>query len=442
MKAKKVFFNVHSWIGIRLSILFFIVCFSGTLATLSHEMDWLFNPAIRARPQEQLASRNAMMANFRALYPDAKITYWIRHDEPYLCDIMYREENGDLSYVFANPYTGRIQGESNLTVQRYFRDLHYFLFIPFYQIGYFMVLIFAFLLLVSLVTALFFYKKWWRKLFELQTGKGPLVFFRSLHRLVGLWSVPFTLLFSVTGIWYFMERANIAGIRNTANPVVPKVETILDLGKKSDARKVDLSCTIDYDTAVALAKREIPNLTVGSITPPRKPNGSIYLSGHSDVPLVRQRANRVYIDPYTYEVTGVQRAEGMGTVMWLNDIADPLHFGYWGGLATKVIWFIMGIGICSLILTGIWIRLKRKALKRKKTKQKVMGAWRYINWSIFVMIVLFMAYMLMERYNASLHAMVVIGQGWTLFLLLAYYIFVHRLDSAVARDLKSVRETK
>ncbi|HBS12889.1 MAG TPA: hypothetical protein DEO36_10170, partial [Flavobacteriaceae bacterium] len=41
---KKFFLKIHSWIGIKLSILFFIVCFSGTLATLSLEMDWLFIP--------------------------------------------------------------------------------------------------------------------------------------------------------------------------------------------------------------------------------------------------------------------------------------------------------------------------------------------------------------------------------------------------------------
>ncbi|SFC23434.1 Uncharacterized iron-regulated membrane protein [Flagellimonas taeanensis] len=430
MKAKKVFFNIHSWIGIRLSILFFIVCFSGTLATLSHEMDWLFNPNIRAVPQEHLASRNTMVSNFRALYPKSKITYWVRHDEPYLCDIIYREENGKRSYVFANPYTGKIQGESNLTIQRYFRDLHYFLFIPFYQIGYLIVLTFAFLLLISLVTALFFYKKWWRKLFELQTGKGSLVFFRSLHRLVGLWSVPFTLLFSVTGIWYFLERTNVADIRTTANPLIPKV---VPPEGNDNATKLDLSQTVDYDMAIALAKREIPQLSVGSITPPRKPNESIYLTGHSDVPLVRQRANRVYVNPYTYQVIGVQRAEHEGTVMWLNDIADPLHFGYWGGLATKILWFLMGMGICSLILTGIWISLKRQALKRKKVKKKIMGVWRYINWILVSLVICFMGHTLSQQYDVSFQTMTIIGLAWSIFLLLAYYIFVYQLNKVVNR---------
>ena len=105
---------------------------------------------------------------------------------------------------------------------------------------------------------------------------------------------------------------------------------------------------------------------VGDVHPPQSPGEDLYLTGKNDVPLVRQRANRIYINPNTYEVLRVQKADEINTVMWLNDIADPLHFGYWGGLMTKIIWFILGMGISFLILSGIWITLKRKAVKRKK----------------------------------------------------------------------------
>ncbi|HEU5145104.1 MAG TPA: PepSY domain-containing protein, partial [Chryseosolibacter sp.] len=57
--SKDVLFKIHGWVGMKLSILFFIVCFSGTLAVFSHEMDWLINPAMRATPQETFGSRNA-----------------------------------------------------------------------------------------------------------------------------------------------------------------------------------------------------------------------------------------------------------------------------------------------------------------------------------------------------------------------------------------------
>lgn len=426
---KKVFFNIHSWIGIRLSILFFIVCFSGTLATLSHEMDWLFNPASRAAPAGKLASRNLIVQNFSSTYPTAQIEYWMRPDEPYMADILYKLEDGQRSYVFANRYTGEIQGESQVTIQRFFRDLHYYLFIPF-QIGHFTVLAFAFLLFISLGTALLFYKKWWKKLFVLQTGKGLLVFFRSLHRLVGLWSVPFSILFSLTGIWYFIERANISGIGEEVNPRPPASNREVPKGAPPEAR---YAMSLDYDRAVRLAQAQIPGLEVGDLLPPRGADSPIYLTGTSDVPLVRQRANRVYVDPQTYEVVKVQRARDIGAKMWLNDIMDPLHFGSWGGLVTKVIWFVFGLGISSLILSGIWITLKRRALQRKQNKAKIMGFWKYVNWAFCVAMLGYMYYIIFTRYQASALATVIISLGWGVVAFLTYYIFVYQLRKSLIR---------
>ena len=452
---RRKLFNIHSWIGIKLSVLFFIVCFSGTLATLSHEMDWLFIPEMRASPsganssapsskaeldrpglaRPGLASRNQMAANIQAAYPNGTIAYWQTLEEPYLCNIVHLMQDGHRRYVFVNPYTGEVQGMAHLTFQRFFRDLHYFLFIPF-QIGHFTVLIFGFMLLVSLLTALFFYKKWYRKLFELKTGRGAIVFFRSLHRLVGVWSAPFTLLFSITGIWYFVERANVGGVSDTANPTTPELTA-------PHIDSVDfptLIRSLDYDRALAIAQQEIPGLTVKDIRPPANPKDALYLTGTSDVPLVRNRANRVYLHPATYEVLDVQRATALPTVIWLNDIADPLHFGYWGGLATKVIWFMLGLGISSLVLTGIWISQKRKlkgAAKRNAARAKAqrMGSWKYINWAVYGVMLGFMYTILVTQYQASFTALLLITVGWTIFVGAAWYIFEYRLQRVVKKEL-------
>ncbi len=350
---RRAFFRVHSWIGIKLSILFFIVCFSGTLATLSNEMDWLFFPAMRVSGEGSLASPNEIVGNIQAYYPGGKIEYWKKSETPYLCDLVYVQDRGQRYYVFANPYTGQVQGAQTLTFQRFFRDLHYFLFIPF-QIGHFTVLIFGFMLFISTITALIFYKRWWRKLFDLRIGKGKTALFRNLHRLVGVWSVPFTILFSITGIWYFVERSNLGGVSTLANPAAPVLqEAFID-----SSNFVNFTYLLDYDRAVSRARAVIPGLEVKEIVPPDRPDRPLYFTGKSEVPLVRNRANRVYLHPLSYEVIKVQKAEESSTVMWLNDIADPLHFGYWGGLLTKILWFLGGLGISGLVLTGIWISLK------------------------------------------------------------------------------------
>lgn len=431
--TKRTLFQIHSWIGIKLSILFFIVCFSGTIATLSNELDWLFNPAFRANPSDIKVPKNEIRDNLAELYPGGNLTYWMRPEAPYLCDIVYVQHEGKQRYVFANPYTGDIQGAVGITIQRYFRDLHYYLFIPF-QIGHFTVLIFAFLLLFSLLTALLFYKKWYRKLFELKTGNGLLVLMRSLHRLVGLWSIPFALLFALTGIWYFIERADVGNVSNDLRVEVPKVDSTT---YGSNGYQTDLVFNVDYDRAIDSARAQIPGLIVQDILPPYAQGAPLYLNGTSQVKLVRNRANRVYLHPVTYEVLMVQRAEDINTATWLNDIADPLHFGYWGGLITKIIWFVMGMGISGLVLSGIWIALKRKSRSIKK-QQPALGLWKYVNWLATGVMFFFMYYFLVTRYAVQPSVIVAVTICWSLVIGLAYWIYVIRIKKqANPKQLKN-----
>ena len=416
---RKLFFRIHGWIGIKLSILFFIVCFSGSLATLSHEMDWLFFPEIRAKYEGQVASHNERVSNIKKAYPNSKIIYWSSSNEPYLCDIVYVSENGQLNYVFVNPYTAEVQGAATLTFQRFFRDLHYFLFIPF-QIGHFTVLIFGFMLFISITTALLFYKKWWKKLFDLKIHKGRLVFYRSLHRLVGLWSVPFAILFSITGIWYFVERTNIGGVSKTANTRSPKIEA-LDLDSITFAT---LSYDIDYDKAVEVAEQVIPGLKVKDIFPPGNDESVLYINGLSHVPLVRNRANRVFLHPLTYESIKIQRADELPAVTWLNDIADPLHFGYWGGLATKIIWFLGGLGISGLVATGLWISMKRKIKNVKKANAQKIGWWKYPNLTFVLAVLGCMYYQIITRYTVSTNILILLSLCWLVLMVMAWYVFI------------------
>jgi uncharacterized iron-regulated membrane protein len=369
MRVPKVFdkdtlFKIHGWVGIKFSILFFIVCFSGTLAVFSHEMDWLFTPGMRATPQETFGSRNEAVKNILAMFPDGEITYWERAREPYLTDIAYVKSAEGLEYVFVNPYTSEVQGSANVTIQRFFRDFHYFLFIP-DQVGNYLVLFFGLVLVLSLVTGIFYYQDWYKKLFVLRTGHGSQAFYSSLHKLVGAWSIPFMTLIAATSVWYLIERSDFPKISPYLDVNVPAIHATND----TTWNKMNL----DYDRLQSIAEKAIPGLVVKDLVPPATPDRPVYFTGTTNTPLVRHRANRVYINPHTNEVIYIQRADEINTITWLNDIADPLHFGHWGGLVTKTIWFVFGMALCALSLTGPWLYIKRRRKVNKLIEERSMA---------------------------------------------------------------------
>lgn len=415
LKAKN-YFAIHSWLGVQLSMLFFVVCFSGTIAVFSHELDWLFNSEMRATPQEELASKNKILEQIKRQFPNHSISFWEKSRENYLCDFVHLEnENGKLLYVFANPYTGKVQGYSSATIQRFFRDLHYYLFIPF-QIGHFLVLLFGFLLLGSLISGWKFMKNKRKHFFNLGKKNNALAYHKNLHKKLALWSIPFVLLFSVTGIWYFTERANLFSIEDFIDDKEFKIQA------KENSPKTNFSYSLDYDKAINIAKKEISNFKFGSFVIPENNNTLLEVRGNSDVPLARYRANRVVINMKTNKVFFLQKATETNTLRTVNNIIDPLHFGYFGGILTKVIWFIFGLMISYLTATGIWIYLKRISKNKKGSY-----VFKYVNWFLFVVIQVFMYCRLILEQTISVQNHTIILLFWLLFIYLIYHIFYKKI---------------
>lgn len=343
-------FWLHSIFGLKLSLFLGFVCLTGTIATVSHEIEWLYKPELRATAVNGEPRWGRMWDAAQTAYPQAElggIGSFDRNDAAYFVkSVSATDASGQEFNIYVDPGTSRVTGhEYGRSFQDFMRALHYYLFAP-GTIPMYLVTSLGFVLILSLVTGLIAYKKFWRGFFRMpRWHRDPRTWFGDLHRLIGLWSLWFVAIIGLTSIWYFVEHAGLE-----LQTPEPEIAAPISNARVDGDR---------IDAWVALAKTRMPELAITAIYLPYEPENPVIVQGQWRAWLVRERTNAVFIDPGTNRIIGKRTAHEMGVGERTVHTADPLHFGTFGGLATKLLWVVFGLLLTAMAGSGAYIYAKR-----------------------------------------------------------------------------------
>ena len=380
--SSKTWFAIHAWSGFKLGILLFIVFASGTLATVSHELDWLTQADMRIEARDSGYDFAAMLDRLERTFPAARVDIIQRPEAAGFAALArIRDPELGIRRVMLDPYTGEVLGHAHWysSFQRFLRDFHRYLLLPNF-LGIYVVGATAFLTMASLISSFWIYPNWWRGFFRFRPGRsGAGGFWKELHKLFGVWSMAFVLIMGITGIWYVLEfTLALAGADDALQFERP------GLAPERVEEIAPGTARMSPEGIISIARSELPGIRIGSVIPPAGPESSFYITGQTGEVLVRDRASHVFIDPYNGHVLARQHASEIGPVRRWVDTADPLHFGDFAGLWSKVPYLLFGTGMSMLAATGVWLRWKRIRVMLTRDAAKVargqrarMGRWKW-----------------------------------------------------------------
>ncbi|WP_343222465.1 PepSY-associated TM helix domain-containing protein [Lysobacter sp. ISL-50] len=339
--ARRLWFDLHSWVGLKLSVFMSFVLLTGTLAVLAHEIDWLLNPEIRVQPGAQRANWGAMVDAVRRDYPAWTFESIERPEAArFAAQASMRTPQGRLRFVWVDPYRGVTTGDTGwFNAHRLLRNTHRHLMMP-TRIGVPIVAALSIPLLISLLSSLYIYRHWWRGFFSLPRPERPRRFWGDLHRLLGVWSLAFIALIGLTGLWYLIE--SLGG----AAPVVKAPTAAHARNIAADGAAVD--------RAIAQARDRWPGFVVEGVVPGGK-DGTLLLTGQADAAMVRPRANAIAFDAVSGRWLGARDARALSVHQRISEMADPLHFGDFAGFWLKLAWFVFGAMLTALSLSGVYL---------------------------------------------------------------------------------------
>jgi uncharacterized iron-regulated membrane protein len=341
---RRVYFDLHSWAGLKVSLFMFFIAFTGTLAVFAHDIDWLLNPDLRVEMADTRASHGALLDAARQRYPDWKLFYLSEPIEPWFAAelIAYTPED-ERRRIYIDPYRAEVTGDAQwFNAHRFLRETHRNLMLP-TRIGVPLVSLLAIPLLISAITSLWIYKRWWRGFLKQPRRGRKRRFWGDVHRLIGVWSLAFIFIIALTSVWYLVE--SLGGYAPPAAQM-PRGDPEAPPPRITGA---------ELDEMIALAGRDYPELEIKRIMFPLNAAQPIALLGQTDALLVRPRANAIAFDPASGLEVHRHYAGDLSIHQRISEAADPLHFGTFGGLGTRILWFVFGLGMSALSLTGVYL---------------------------------------------------------------------------------------
>lgn len=364
--TKKRLFALHGWLGLTLGLPLFIICFSGAFAVMSPELDRMLHPEMRvippADPSVKPLSWGTLVEKAEAASPGGAVVFMDaapERDSAWQATVAYSPKDQRLVYI--DPFTGLVQGQTTpFNVRSFFRIFHKQFYITggsFWPHGRVIVCSFSIVLFLSALTGLMFCRGWWKHLFRLRIARGRRIFWSDLHRFAGVWSFVLAIMFAVTGFWYLLVRLmeDFGIAEHDPLPGIP-AETIA--GRPAVMRRLGL------DELVERARKAYPEFGISAVSLGSGPASGVGFYGKAPYGLSPETSDRVFVDPYSGEILALAKTHGLPLAARVASLADPIHFGRFGGYFTKLIWTGAGLALGIGVLAGTilwWQRTRREA---------------------------------------------------------------------------------
>jgi uncharacterized iron-regulated membrane protein len=360
----RALFQIHLWLGLALGVYAVLIGLTGSILVFSREIRETIAPKPVVAPPDAPARLETIRAGVQARYPEWHPWSLEAPAEPDAPWGSYLLRPGGGMMVFADS-SGQVVGESRAegTWFDLVQQFHSFLLLPY---GRLLNGAAGLMLAVLAVTGLILWwpgRGEWPEAFRIVRRSGWKGIVYDLHRVGGVLSFVFVVLFGITGgyfTWPAAYRQIIARVLPT-NPQTapPRVETTGD--------------RLAVDEIVASAERALPGTTLVRVLLPRggRQPVTVVLAHGTGEPDRMHRTSQLLLNPHTGEVMTVddyrERRAGDYVAAWMG----PLHTGHFGGLGVRVAYAVAGLTLPALFVTGflMWINRVVAPRMRRRTRR-------------------------------------------------------------------------
>ena len=389
---RKIFAKIHLWLSLPLGIVLTIVCLSGAVLVFEGEITRALHPELYrvAAPADARPLRPSQLAGrIGGQMPDSlhlvSLQLSARNDEP--CMAAFRETGR--RQLSVDPYTGRVNGWAESPA--FFgtvRKLHRWLLDPppskgEKSVGKAIVGVSTLALVLILVSGLILWiprsRKALRNRLKVSYSDGRRRFWHDSHVTLGFYATLLLLVMALTGLtwsfgWYRTAAYALFGGPQQTVAAQEKPSRKADSGNRHE-RERSGERTAGREQGERQAETEarpfdyaVWDEVLEQLTAHCTAYKTIVLT-QTEAQVARQSAMRridcATFDPRSGRLAEITRNEETPRQQRLRGWFYAFHTGTWGGIWTKILYFLAALIGASLPLTGYWLWWRRCMNKRK-----------------------------------------------------------------------------
>ena len=387
MKATtlRAFLAVHTWVGLVSGMLLFIAFYAGAVTVFVHELQGWERPVAAAPPQaEAFAQAQALVDDVVARHPDAAHSLYLLlpgEHGPRPALYWYSETTGRQRRFEPAPDApaGFVEVPPRGGFVDFIYDLHFTAGLP-RTLGTYLFGIACILYGLALVSGVVIYAPVFLKdLFALRIGRNLKRMWQDAHNVVGLLSLPFHVIFAWSGAVLTIGFLMLAPFQFLVfdNTLMRILETDFDIAPHVEPAKVARP-TLPVSELVRRARIALPGLQVESLSYHDAGDANAQVTAYGELP--QRRLNHlggVAMNGASGDVVNALGPKDFPPGMAMLRGLQVLHFGSFGGMAVKWLYFVLGLAGAFLFYSGnlLWIesRRKRRQVAQPKRTRLVAG---------------------------------------------------------------------
>ena len=303
------------------------------------------------------------------------------HTRPYYRAISLKEKSNGYkaNSFYIDPYTGeKFDIAKNFKLSQFIYDLHIDLQLPAgdYIVGF--ITLFFFFVIIS---GVFIHaRKLIGNFFNYRNKSNARSQFLDIHNIIGVMTLPFTVMYAITGlIFSLLIIYSIAtgilvyqGGQAAANKDVGKINVELEW---QGTQWVEPDIEFLYQQATQKYNNE-PRAMV------------IYNYGDESAAIrfiINEKNSLIRLTEIVYRVDDnsvYQKLDREQDSPYLQGyrLVNNLHFGSFAGFDLRILYFILGLGVCSLIVTGNLLWIEKRTKQRNQSKRTLAFTKRFTVW--------------------------------------------------------------